>query len=460
MIKLERFKSLGLLAAFCLCVVSTASAKTTPEEAARLGQDLTPLGAEKAGNADGTIPAWDGGLTAPPEGLGYVEGGHLPDPFADDKVLFKITAQNMDQHADKLTEAYKELLRKYPDTYFINVYKTRRTAAAPEWIYENTKRNATLIELTDDKLGVLNKGVMGGIPFPIPQSGEEVMFNHLMRWRGEGRVGDYRRGNVYPDGSINRAGGGYAWEKYAWNIKDIDPAKWDEVYYEIAIRYEQPARKKGELLLLRDPLNQSTNPRMAWQYLPGQRRVRRAPTVAYDTPNAGTSGLNNYDDAFVFNGDLSRFDWKIVGKKEMYIPYNCYQSDLVDEKTLLTPNHPGPESIRFELHRAWVVEATLKDGKRHNYSRRTFYFDEDTWIAFAADSYDKRGILWRTTLTTMKNQYYLPAVTQRVEFGIDFTRPDYTSTVVFNGLEKPMVNANIVNDKFYTAENLRRMGKR
>ena len=53
--------TMGLIGALGLCVASAAMAKVSPEEAARLGQDLTPMGSEKAGNADGTIPAWDGG---------------------------------------------------------------------------------------------------------------------------------------------------------------------------------------------------------------------------------------------------------------------------------------------------------------------------------------------------------------------------------------------------------------
>jgi len=454
------FMLTGLILVSCAGFVASAAAKVSPEEAARLGKDLTPLGAEMAGNADGIIPAWDGGLTGPPEGIGYVEGDFLPNPFKEDKVLFKITAANMDQYADQLTEVYKEFLRRYPDSFYINVYKTRRTAAAPQWVYDRTKRNATLLELTDDKLGVVNHGVSGGVPFPIPQSAEEMMFNHLLRWRGVGRVGDYNRGNVFPDGSISRAGGGLVWEKYPWNIKDLDVANWDGIFWDILLKYMQPARRKGELLLVKDPLNIAENPRMAWQYLPGQRRVRRAPTIAFDTPNAGANGLSTYDDAFVFNGSMERFDWKIIGKKEMLIPYNCFESDLVPESELLTANHPGPSSLRFELHRVWLIEATLKEGKRHVYSRRTFYLDEDTWIAMASDLYDGKGNLWRGHLATMSSLYYLPAVTQRVEFDIDFLRPDYSSTAYMNGLKKPMMNDVIVKDSFFGPKNMRKMGRR
>ena len=120
------------------------------------------------------------------------------------------------------------------------------------------------------------------------------------------------------------------------------------------------------MILAREPMDQSKNARKAWQYLPGQRRVRRAPTISYDTPNPGATGLMTYDDVFMFNGSLDRYDWKLIGKKELYIPYNCYKPQLkvpLTEKCL--GGHPDPEYWRWELHRVWVVEGTVKPGKRH-----------------------------------------------------------------------------------------------
>ncbi len=64
---------------------------------------------------------------------------------------------------------------------------------------------------------------------------------------------------------------------------------------------------------------------MPGSYLPGQRRVKAAPDVAYDTPNPGTAGATTYDDAFMFNGAMDRYDFKLIGKKEMYVPYNAYK---------------------------------------------------------------------------------------------------------------------------------------
>ena len=120
-----------------------------------------------------------------------------------------------------------------------------------------------------------------------------------------------------------------------------------------------------------DAVNPLKQPRRAWQYLPGQRRVKLAPDLAYDTPNPGAAGAGTYDDVSVFNGAIDRFDWKLIGKKEMYVPYSSYRLTYHKNAADITkPNHLNPDLVRWELHRVWVVEATLKPGKRHIYSKR------------------------------------------------------------------------------------------
>ena len=109
-----------------------------PSRAAALAANLTPLGGEKAGNADGTIPAWDGGITKPP--AGYTPGRHYVDPFAADKPLFTITQQNAGQYAAQLSEGHKAMLKTYP-SFKMNVYPTRRSASAPQRIYDATASN-------------------------------------------------------------------------------------------------------------------------------------------------------------------------------------------------------------------------------------------------------------------------------------------------------------------------------
>ena len=162
-----------------------ALAKVSAEEAARLGQELTPVGAEKAGNADGSIPEWTGGGVGEIP-AGYVPGGHHPDPFADEQPLYTITADNADQYSDKLSEGQLALFKLYPDTYKMKVFPSHRTYQAPDWVYERTGQCATSAELVAGGNGV--SGAHACYPFPIPKTGLEVVWNHLLRWNGVYRV--------------------------------------------------------------------------------------------------------------------------------------------------------------------------------------------------------------------------------------------------------------------------------
>src|SRR5512140_1805085 len=124
MLNIKFLGAVAVAAAFA----APAAAELGAADLAKLGTTLTPVGAEKAGNAAGTIPAWDGGITKPP--AGYQPGGHYPDPFAGDKPLFTITGQNLDQYKANLSEGQVAMLKKYPD-WKMNVYPSHRTASFP-----------------------------------------------------------------------------------------------------------------------------------------------------------------------------------------------------------------------------------------------------------------------------------------------------------------------------------------
>lgn len=450
-------KIIVAITAMALLAGGTAWAKVSPAEAEKLkGNDLTPMGAERGGNADGSIPAWDGGLTGVPAGVDYKGAGYIfPDPFASDKVLFQINAANIAKYEDKLTVAIAAFLKKNPEQS-LNVYQSRRTAAAPQKIYDLTFKNATTIEMTADQQGVVANGAVGGVPFPIPQTGGEVMMNHILRWRGTGMQGRVRANSIQASGKI-AWGGNYQNEMYPWN--DYTKPFPGEVYRIVANYGPKPARRKGEIAVVRDPIGSGA--RKAWQYLPGQRRVRRAPAISFDTPNPASSGMVTYDDTFIFNGSLERYDWKLVGKKEIYLPYNSYKFDAANEEEIFTPILPGKDVSRWELHRYWVVEATLKEDKRHAYGKRVLYVDEDSWAALAQDAYDIKGNIWRGSFSNSITAYSLPSLLQTGNISFDLTRDDVFVQNIYSTADgKYPILESLEGATYYTPESARRLGRR
>ena len=369
--------------------------------AARLGADLTPLGGEKAGNADGSIPAWTGGITTPP--AGYTAGQHHPDPFAGESPLYTVSAANADHYQDRLTEGYRALLKAYPD-YKLVVYPTHRSAANPQRIYDATKKNATTAKLTDTGNGVT--GSVIGIPFPIPASGLEVIWNHLTRFRGVAAVRHIGQAAVQRNGSYNVV---QFDDEFLFNyVRDgITEGDLDNTLIFFKQAVVAPARLAGTILLVHETMDQVKEPRRAWVYNAGRRRVTRAPNVAYDNPGTAADGQRTSDQFDMFNGAPDRYNWNLVGKKELLVPYNSYtlHSDKVKYADILKPLHLNQDLARYELHRVWVVDATLKPGTSHLYSRRTFYVDEDSWQVLAVDQYDSRGALWRVSEAHCINYY-------------------------------------------------------
>ncbi|MDR2239761.1 MAG: DUF1329 domain-containing protein [Zoogloeaceae bacterium] len=388
-----------MTATICLILAQAVGAAVTPEEANTLGTHLTPMGAERNGNRDNTIPAWQGGLKTPPACY-KKEEGRLCDPFANEKPLFSIDAGNMQQYGDRLSEGQKALLKRYPG-YRMDVYPSHRTAALPQWLYENTANNAVRAHTTGGGIGLQNASA--GTPFPIPKDGYEAMWNHLTRYLGQARTSISDTYNVDAAGNATLAVRTKSLEDFPY----YDRKKTDaEVLWRLRHNYVAPARQAGWGIILIDYVNAASKGRRAWQYLPGQRRVKLAPDLAFDTPATQNAGAAFYDDIFMFNGSMERFDFKLIGKKEIFIPYNTYKWGwTATVKDILKPQFVNPDVMRWELHRVWVVEATLKSDARHGYSKRRFYLDEDTWIAVLNENYDARGELWRTAAMSVTPNY-------------------------------------------------------
>ena len=413
-------------AATLLLTGGLAQAAISPQEAARLGADLTPLGGEKAGNAAGTIPAWDGGLSSPAKAgfPNFKPPARQPNPFPNDKPLFKITAANMNQYAANLTEGHKALLRQYKDTYSMPVYQSRRTAASPQRIYDATKRIATTANLAPGGNGVT--GAAEGIPFPIPKQGVEVFWNHVLRYRADTASRQIGQAAVLPNGSYNMVKFNDEFH-VVYSLPGAQEAQLDNVILYFIQETVAPARLAGEILLVHETLDQAKENRRAWIYNPGQRRVRRAPNVAFDNPGTASDGLRTSDQFDMYNGSPERYDWKIVGKKEIYVPYNSYVMHTAKTKpdSVIKPLHMNQDTTRYELHRVWVVDSVLKPGQRHIYKRRTLYVDEDSWQILAVDAYDNRDQLWRVQEGHVINYFNVPTLWTTMETTYDLQSRRY-----------------------------------
>lgn len=403
-------------------------AAVSPEEAARLGADLTPFGAERAANPQGTIPAWTGGYTTVPPG--YQSGQPRPDPFANEKPLFQITATNMAQYADKLSDGMQALFHRFP-AFRIDVYPTHRTAAAPEWVYEKTRQNATRARMN----GLVMEGAQGGIPYPIPKSGAEAIWNHQLAWRGESITIVYQSYIVAGGKPVQVAAAEvesqspyYYREKSPENVSLIGLAR---------LNMTGPAARVGENAVIEDPFDLRN--RKAWTYLVGQRRIRRAPFIAYDNPDFFASGLAFHDEYALFNGSLDRYDWKLLGKKELFVPYNTQGFHKRKITEVLGPHHINPDHVRWELHRVWVVEATLAPGKRHVMPKRRFYLDEDSWQVLAADGWDANDQLWHTGYALSLLVPELPALIVNPHAIYDLRKGAYEAALLHNELPQNWV---------------------
>jgi len=374
-------------------LASSVMAAVSPEEAAKLGTSLTPLGAEKAGNADGTIPEWTGGLKTDAAPL---KNGHLTNPFKDEQPKFVITAQNAEQYKDKLTAGQMAMFKRYPETYKIRVFPTHRSVAVPDEIYEAAKKSALNTELVEGGNGLANFTDSRYYAFPIPKNGLEVIWNHITRYHG----GNVRRNIVQATPQTN---GSYTMVHFEDEVAfplgmtDLDPERAKNALLFFKQRVTAPSRLAGNVLLVHDSLDQVKEPRQAWIYNAGQRRVRRAPQVAYDGPGTASDGMRTTDNFDMFSGAPDRYDWKLIGKKELYIPYNSYEiasSDLKYDQ-IIKAGHVNQDLARYELHRVWEIEATLKSGERNIYAKRRFFVDEDSWTIVQSELYDGRGQLWR-----------------------------------------------------------------
>lgn len=437
---------LTLLAACCF---NQAQAKQT--DAAKLSL-LNPMGGELAANADGSIPAWDGGLK--PGAAPISDNGNYSDPYASEQPLYIIDKNNAEQYKAMLSPGQMAMLKRFPD-YRMPVYPSHRSVRIPQKMVDESRANVSKTELSGDGDGLKNFNY--GTPFLMPTEALEVIQNVKSRFRG----GAVKR--VFDSATVQE-GGQYTLTtteqvvNFRETISDLEPS--DNLLFLYKTRTTAPARSAGEATLIHESLDQTAEPRAAWQYIPGQRRVRRAPTIAYDSSARYSFGQLTSDGVEGFNGATDRYDWKLLGKQELLVSYNNYK--IADKglkyDDLLKPGHLNSDLLRYEKHRVWVVEATLKPRNRHIYGKRRFYVDEDSWQIMVSDIYDTRGELWRVYESRLMQMHDIEVPVTTAETTSDLMNGRYTAGNLFNA--SPKFEWGQAGKKAdYTAAELRRWGK-
>ncbi len=425
---------------------------------ARLGADLTPVGAERAGNADGTIPEWTGGITELPPN--WTPGMPRVDSFAADQIQFQIDASNVDQYAEKLSEGQIELIKSY-DGFRMDVYPTRRSCAFPESYYEDTKRNARTARV-DEECNLV-AGIRSPL-FPLPENGCEAVWNGKLA-AFNGIIGyDRMEATIVPT-----AGGSFVATKRQQTIYNrmnkpefTSYEQLDGIIAKSLSNTVAPPKQAGEITLVHAL---ATGNLRAWIYNPGQRRVRRAPNFEYDNPVPGWQGLVTVDQVNGFVGSGDRYDWKLQGKREMYVPYNNakIQDRSLTYEEIVQPRYPRRDLVRYELHRVWVVEATVRSDRRHVMPRRVFYLDEDSWVIVASDNYDRRGKIWRVTEHLPEVIHEIPSCVPNTSVYYDLVAGRYVISPLFNEEDEPDYLAGHtgkVADEGFKPDDVRRIGRR
>ncbi|MFE8069554.1 DUF1329 domain-containing protein [Marinobacteraceae bacterium S3BR75-40.1] len=443
-------KATSVLLSTLAITLFSLTAQAAERDVSRLEKDLTPVGAERAGNASGTIPEWTGGLSKPPQN--WKPGTIEVDPFPYDERLFTIHSGNASLYKEHLTPGQQAMMNTYPDSYYIPVYKTRRTAAYPDWIYEKLKENAKTATLIKNGNGVRN--TIATSPFPMPENGLEALWNHILRYRGKQVA--FRSAFATPqrDGSFNPIMTEYKYY-FAYSEPGVQLSEIDNKIFYLKTRIISPASLSGTRNLVHETLDQIRSPRLAWRYQTGERRLRRSPNLAYQTNLPNSEGFRTVDQKDMYNGAPNQYDWTLKGKREIYVPYNSYglHSKEVSSQDIVRPGHINQALTRYELHRVWVVEAKLRVGMPHIYHRRVFYLDEDSWQILLTEEYAEDGHLWRVSeahpivyygqpllWTTLENTYDLDAKRYFVD-GLDtqdsgyifdpgFTRRSFTASAV------------------------------
>lgn len=449
----------SVFALTALALFSVNAWPVTTADVAKLGQELTTAGAEKAGSKDGAIPAFEG--QSKPVG-DWTFGKNREDywKYKDEKPLFVIDASNVDKYADKLTPGQIQMLKQVPG-YTMPVYPTHRDCGVPEVVAQNTKEGASKSAIGSDGWSLAD-AVLPGVPFPEPQNGIQALWNFLVHYQGAGTsyadILTYLSPRTGSSQSIeyhSQALGYFPWGIKGQHSPKDDGGLQSGQYYV----YSSPAALAGQGTIARNYFGKDAD---TYYYFTGQRRVRRLPAYTYDAPMIGYENEYTIDSTDVFNGLPDRFDWKLVGKKEIYVPYNVFAMQNPNAKLsdAAGPHFVNPAFRRYELHRVWEVVGTVKSGMRHSTPKKVLYLDEDSWIAAVGDDYDAQGKIWKAKENDITPQWDLGACNLNGYVQNDLVDGRYIIDMTIIGSHKDFKNMpdakedKRLTDSFFTGENL------
>lgn len=453
-------KQILSVTALLLCV--NVQAAVTSVEANSLGNDLTPVGATLKGNGV-DIPDWTGSMRDLPEALAFRGSSRrYIDPYVQDPVLYTVTESSSIRYQKYLTDGLKAMLALYPQTFKIPVYPTRRNARYNAKFEKRTLWNSKNTLLKEGNAGISQ--YTGAIPFPIPKNGQEVMWNARLAHPNASLNGVLDTIAVYPNGTQHRfrermvSEYPYANENNKVGLTEKDIGAFAALVH---VAIEEPRTEKGNMTMVQEPLYDVEDARQAWVYMQGIRRVRRLPSLGFDAPY-GPGGIMTIDDLLGFNGSMERFTWKLIGKEEKIIPFHNYHFDSPDVGygRLLRRSHVNPDFMRYEKHRVWVVEANLKENRRHIYQKRRFYIAEDSWQIVLTESYDRNGRLWKVGVLNSVYDFDVQGYVTRVQMHHDLLSKSYVATRLFNETSPPNLKAKPQGLDYFQPANLRKEGTR
>ena len=459
-------KSTVITLALALLAGGAMAQRMSPENVARLGKDLNPIGGIKAGSEDGLIPQWTGNVVGLPAGLKWDGPGTTnPDPWPQEQPLFVISADNLDPYRARLSPGQIAMFETYPDTFRMPVYPGHREFAYYPQFYQKVLYNAEHAQLVNDNEGIT--GFVGGAAFVVPSNGPETIWFTRTTGAFETMDGEYSDIAVFPNGTRSTRRSRFLQESpYASRSNPItaeyEYPKLGEYAGYIMTYVTEPARDKGLITSIFEPYDYAKNAREVWRYLPGSRRVRRAPTVGFDTPD-GPGGLKTVDEVRGFNGSMERFDWELLGRQEIFVPYHNYRFDdpSLSYDELLTKFHANPDYMRYELKRVWVAQGTLKAGERHIYGKRRVYVDEDTGFAVITENYDGHGELWKVVLTNNIYDYGGQGYARRAQMYHDLRAGAYIAERLINDSAPMLYDVNpMKGPAYFSPSNVRKLGKR